>query len=189
MTIALLVPPALEPVTLVDVKAHMRIDTNAEDTLISDLIKVGREHVEHVTGQKLLSQTWRQYEPGLGLTREVCARVGPVQSINAVTIYAQDGTPRVLAGQEAWINRTRHQTRIAFAHTVVPAETINGVEIDLVVGMADTAIEVPGSLRHAILLLVAHWYEFRGAVPADQQPVSIPPGFEALVRPHCEVRL
>jgi len=189
MTIALLVPPALEPVAAADAKAHMRIDQSLEDALISDLIRVAREHVEFATGQKLISQVWRQYEPRLGPDREVCARVLPVQSISTVTIYSQDGTPRILTAQEAWIDRTRNQTRIGFAQTVLPAQAANGVEIDLTVGMADTGVEIPGALRHAILMLVAHWYEFRGAVPADQQPVSIPPGFETLIRPYCQVRL
>ena len=44
-------------------------------------------------------------------------------------------------------------------------------------------------LRSAILLLVAHWYEFRGAAMAGDQPVSIPVGFDRLVAPHRLARL
>ena len=65
----------------------------------------------------------------------------------------------------------------------------NGLEIDLVVGFGDLGVDVPDTLKRAILLLVAHWYEFRGAVPPSQQPVSLPPGFDKLVAHYRGVRL
>ncbi len=65
----------------------------------------------------------------------------------------------------------------------------NGLEIDLVVGFGDLGVDVPDTLKRAILLLVAHWYEFRGAVPPSQQPVSLPPGFDRLVAAYRGVRL
>ncbi|MGB7288470.1 MAG: head-tail connector protein, partial [Salaquimonas sp.] len=66
---------------------------------------------------------------------------------------------------------------------------INGVEIDLVVGFGNTGIDVPDSLRRALLLLVAHNYEFRGAVTIDQQPANEPQGFQTLIAPFRRVRL
>jgi len=48
---------------------------------------------------------------------------------------------------------------------------------------------VPDLLKRAILLLVAHWYEFRGAVSADQQPVSLPESYRQLIVGFREVRL
>jgi len=189
MTTALLTPPSQEPVTLEEAKAHLRVTHDSEDTLINDLIRVAREHVEVKTNQKLLPQEWRQYEPHLNADRDLCVRVGPIRSITSVTVYAMDGTARILAAQEAWIDRTRHQERIAFSQVLPLSDAVNGLEIDLIVGISDIPPELPGSLRHAILLLVAHWFEFRGAVPTDQQPVSLPPGFDTLIRPHCQVRL
>jgi len=42
---------------------------------------------------------------------------------------------------------------------------------------------VPDTLKRALQMLIAHWYEFRGAISPGDQPVSIPPGFEALIHP------
>jgi len=50
-------------------------------------------------------------------------------------------------------------------------------------------VDIPDTLKRAILLLVTHWYEFRGAISPQQQPVSIPPGFDALVAAHRSVKL
>jgi uncharacterized phiE125 gp8 family phage protein len=47
-------PPLAEPVTLADLKAHLRIDANDEDALSKDLIRVARAHLEAVTGTALI---------------------------------------------------------------------------------------------------------------------------------------
>jgi uncharacterized phiE125 gp8 family phage protein len=44
-------------------------------------------------------------------------------------------------------------------------------------------------LKRAILLLVAHWFEFRGVAGAADQPVGHPPGFDRLVSTWRRARL
>jgi len=43
---------------------------------------------------------------------------------------------------------------------------------------------VPAPLRQAVVMLVAHWFEHRGAVGFDQAGDVAPLGFEALVAPY-----
>jgi uncharacterized phiE125 gp8 family phage protein len=53
--------PAIEPVTLAEIKAHVREfdDITANDTQLLSLVKNGREWVEDLTGRALIDQTWR----------------------------------------------------------------------------------------------------------------------------------
>ena len=44
-------------------------------------------------------------------------------------------------------------------------------------------------LRRAILLLVAHWYEFRAEFGAGDQPVSYPAGYERMIAGYKARRL
>ncbi|MEL6946848.1 MAG: head-tail connector protein [Pseudomonadota bacterium] len=189
MTIAQTTPPALEPISLSEAKAFLRVDHTADDALIAALIKAAREFLETTISQSLMTQTWRQYESGLPQSREISAGVRPVQSLAAVTVFGADGTPRVLSEQEASILSPGHDARLRFHGTLAASDAMNGIEIDWVVGWGDTSVAVPAALRHAIQLLVVHWYEFRGAVAASQQPVSLPPGFDALVRPYRRVHV
>jgi len=48
---------------------------------------------------------------------------------------------------------------------------------------------VPDLLKRAILLLVAHWYEFRSGFGPDDQPASFPPGYERLIAGYRAGRL
>jgi uncharacterized phiE125 gp8 family phage protein len=59
MPTQLLRAPAAEPVTLAEAKAHMRVEINDDDALITGLLLAAREHVEDVTGRKLITQKWR----------------------------------------------------------------------------------------------------------------------------------
>lgn len=61
MTIAELTPPAGEPLTLAEVKAHLRLDGSAEDGLLSGLIAAARTHLERETGLALMTGSFRLY--------------------------------------------------------------------------------------------------------------------------------
>ena len=53
-------PPAAEPITLADAKAHLRVDYADDDALITALIAVTREQAESITGLALLTRTVSQ---------------------------------------------------------------------------------------------------------------------------------
>ena len=61
MTAALITPPALEPVSLADAKAHLRLDTDDDDQLVTAAIVAARVHVEALTRRLLIEQGWRVY--------------------------------------------------------------------------------------------------------------------------------
>ena len=189
MTIALITGPAVEPLSLAEVKAHLRVDHDHEDALITDTLNAARQYCEFASGHKFITQAWRQYETCLPADRLVCLSLQPVQSVSAVTVFDIDGNPTVLAAQDIELIRGANPSLLRLSNTIDTALGRNGIEIDLIVGMGDLGVDVPDTIKRAILLLVAHWYEFRGAVSPADQPVSIPPGFEALMSPFKGARL
>lgn len=67
-----------------------------------------------------------------------------------------------------------------------PGSTRNGIEIDVVAGYG-TPDDVPETLRHAVRLLAADWYERRGAAVGSEPPV--PEQVTRLIAPCRKVRL
>lgn len=59
MRLHLVSGPAVEPLTLAEAKTHRRVDGNAEDALITDMIIAARELFEEETGRQVNTATWR----------------------------------------------------------------------------------------------------------------------------------
>ena len=181
--------PALEPVTVVDARNWLRISHISEDATIADLISAARQDVEHQTGHSLISQQWRMTFDNWPDTDMIELPRGPVTGILAVTVYAANGTPTLMLTSDYLLDIRSNPARLLFEKRSAPGRRMNGVEIDFSAGFGPTGTSVPDTLNRAILMLVAHWYEFRGAFRASDQPVSYPDSYLPLMRPYRKVRL
>ncbi len=178
MTMTQIKSPAVEPVTLAEVRQFLRLGDNSEDALLEGLAKAARETLESQTGLALINQTFRLYVdkwPSLGVIK---LRKYPVRSVIAVTAYQVDGSPVTVADPDLHLEAASRPARLYIASRT---GITNSLEVDFIAGFGETGKDVPDALRHAILTLVAHWYEFRGVYGAAQQPVSYPPAFERAV--------
>lgn len=181
MTYILTTPPAAEPITLVDVKAHLRLDDDHEDALLSSLITTARDHLERETGLCLLSQIWRlciDAWPRAGILRIVKY---PVQAIQNVTVYDHAGARVEVSLEDHLLDGAARPARLWLREQPPPGQVMNGIEIAFLAGFGETAVEVPDGLKRAMLLHVAHMFAFRGVLPLESQPAGVPDGYERLI--------
>lgn len=186
MAVALLTGPAVEPVSLDDVKAHLRLDGDDDDGLLQAAITSARYHVEATTRRKLIEQGWRVYLDAWPRRWIVHLPVAPVMTVDAITIYDAAGEPQTVEPEDYEIDAASAPGRLVLSATApVPVgKAVNGIEIDVTAGYGPSSVDVPGPLRQAVLMLVTHWYEHRGAVGHDLAVLIAPLGFEALVAPY-----
>ena len=189
MTYLLVGEPAVEPVSLPDAKAHLRLDHAADDGLVESLIIAARTHVERETGIAAIEQTWRLYLDDWPADRCVRLRRHPVRRIESATIFDAEGDPHAIPGEWISLDTVSRPARLHVSDAAPPGARMNGIEIEFVAGLAETPNEVPDGIKRAVLMLVAQWYEFRGAFTAKDQPVAVPSGFERLIAPWREHRV
>lgn len=183
MTAALITGPALEPVSLADVKAHLKVEDDADDALIAAAITASRLHVEASIRRVLIAQGWRVYRDDWPLDREVPLPVVPLISVDLVTVFDAAGDPVTVAAADYVVDTVSAPARLKLIQAApAPGEALNGIEIDLTAGYGASSVDVPAPLRQAILMLVAHWYEHRSAVgePGAVMPLAV----EALIAPY-----
>ena len=192
MTLVLSSGPAVEPVTLADAKAQLRVDGTADDTLIASLILTSRLHVEAGLGLALNTQGWSYFFDAWPPGTQVTLPLRPVQSVSAVRLYAEDeiglngrardlpARPRRAAPPPGAPRRGRGPT---------PSRAANGVEIAIVAGYGDDAADVPAPIRQAILLLIAHWYDHRSPFEVGAVAAPVPGMVSDLLAPYRAVRL
>ena len=186
MTAALITPPALEPVTLADAKAHLRLDSDDDDALLTAAIVAARVHVEALTRRLLIEQSWRVYLDQWPRKRIVTLSPAPLISVDTVTVYDANGDPTAVAEDDYEVDAIAVPGRLVLSGNapVTVGKAVNGIEIDVTAGYGPSSIEVPAPLRQATMMLVAHWYEHRGVVGHDMAGAIPPLGFDALIAPY-----
>lgn len=189
MTLFRTVEPALEPVTLAEAKAFLRVDHDSEDNLIASLIAAARQDVERTTGAALIDQTWRLSLDDWPQSGTVAVHRYPLRQVLGVTVYDANGDGVEIDPDDYVVDGNSSPPRIHFREAVASGQPMNGIEIDFTAGFGAAGPDVPDSLRRAILVLVAHWYEFRASVGPQDQPVSYPLGYDRLLASWKQRRL
>ncbi len=191
MPTQLIDPPAAEPVTLAQAKAHMRLDGAEEDEIVSRLIVAGRAHVERLTGLKLIEQRWAVWLDRWPEGAEVPLPIAPAVSVDAVNIYGEDDVAAELDPEAYFLDAQSRPPRLVRRAGWTwprPGRRANGIEIEVTAGFGPDADDVPAELRQAILMLAAHWFERRTGVE-DMAFQPVPRGVAALIGPFKGVRL
>jgi uncharacterized phiE125 gp8 family phage protein len=181
MPFILTTPPAAEPVSLAEAKAHLRVTHAEDDAYIGALIKTARQSVESETGLGLMPQGWSLFLDDWPCDGIVKIPLAPVLAVTEVKIYGADNMGVTLDPASYVEDRVSRPARLKMLSWVKPGRAVNGIEILLSIGFAT----VPEPLRQAVLLLVGHWHATRGDGPAEARPLMV----SHLIQPYREARL
>jgi len=183
-----------EPLTLSEVKAHLRISTGEteENTYLNALITAARREVENLTSRKLMPQTWKvcfddwpsgdsfeiPYAPlkqipstGLKYTSSTGGSTTFSSTAWAADIVSEPGR-LVLDYNDDWPTETLHNR--------------NPIEITFkcgygTVGGSSVHRLVPKDIKHAMLLLIGHWHENREHTVVGPSIAEMPFGVKAIL--------
>lgn len=185
------VAPTVEPLTLAEVKRHLRIDHTDDDVYINDyLIKAAREHVEDVTERQLITATWVLKLPDFPCEGEPLKLPRPpLLTVSSITYYVDSvsttwsstaysvlttETPGVVeeSTEDSWPDADKRRDAVTVTYTA---------------GYGAAASAVPLKIKQAMLLLVGNWYEHREAADlVVAKPIEF--GVDSLLKPY-QVRI
>jgi len=182
----LVTPPATLPVSRVEAKAQLRVDHSDEDTLIDRLIAAATAYLDARTGilgRCLITQTWEIVLDAFP-SGAIEIPLGLVQSVTSVAYVDTNGMPQTVSSSDYYVDTT------SLSAWVVPEITwpdtlraANVMTVRFVAGYGSAAAAVPEPIRHAILLLVGHWYEQRMPVSVGATASEMPIAVSALIAP------
>lgn len=189
MTLFRTVEPAAEPLTLAEVKAHLKIAHDSEDELLAGLVRAARQDLERSTGIALIDQSWRLALDNWPSQGCALVTIHPVREVLSVTAYGTGGEASLIDPADYQIDKLSRPARLHLERRPEPLRVFNGIEIDFSAGYGEAGTDVPDLLKRAILILVAHWYEFRAQFSPEDQPVSYPAAYERIVASYRSRRL
>lgn len=161
--------PAVEPVTLAEAKAHLRVDTSDDDTYIGTLITAAREWCEQYLDRTLVHTQWvMRFDkfPDSGIEPVELPRPPMVASGTAtavtVTFTTEPGATSTYSTAEYRVDRyaTPGTVLPIYGSTWTPhRQDDNAISVTWWAGYGATGASVPAAIRHAMLMLIAHWYD------------------------------
>lgn len=185
-----LTPPTVEPVSLSEAKAHLRVDGTDEDALISSCITAARTRLEHETRRAFIRQEWQA---------EITGSVSASEPVELPRPRLVAGTPFTLEYRDSageWQQSSDYRLRTAREPILLwitatpddiaaPLSDQDAVwRATYLAGYGDTAADVPGPLRSAVMLLTAHLFERREAVVSGMTITEVPKSIDWLLDPY-----
>ena len=179
--------PTTEPVSLAEAKAQCRVDITEDDGYIDQLIATARRMCEEWASPRLamIAQTWLYVADEFPASDTITLAVFPLQSVTSIKYTDTDGVTTTLASTDYLIDtysqpgRVRLKTNASWPS--VTLQELNGFVIEFVAGYGNTATAVPEHFRHAVKMLVEHWYESREPVASAGMMKEIPFAVNALM--------
>jgi len=181
MPLQLVIPPAGEPVTLLEAKQHLRVDVDDDDALIGSLIAAARQAAETITGRQLMTARWKLVldafpgatfaHAGTGATFSLPAHAVllakcPVQSVISIEYLDMNGTLQTMHAEDYVLDAACEPARLspAFGKSWPPTLPQIGaitVTFDAGYGLASA---VPEGIKSWIKLRVGSLYGHREEV-------------------------
>jgi len=182
--------PAVEPVSVAEAKAHLRVDTSDDDTYIGTLITAGREWCEQYLDRTLVNTQWvmrfDSFPPDgthdIELPRPPMATAGTTTAVSLTFTY-ENGTTATYSTASYRVDRnsTPGAVKTLYGQTWPPhLMDDNAVSVTWWAGYGAAGSSVPAAIRHAILMIVGILYEKRAAAESGSLN-EVPFGVKSLL--------
>ena len=182
----------LNPITLEEIKDHLQIERGetGSDEVLKGLRTASVEMAQNITGRKLMTQTWKVYFDDWPSGDYMELPFTPLSTAGIVSTgikFTNSTSGSTHLGSTAWsMDFVSEPPRVVLENNESwPTVTLhhnNPIEVEAVYGYAASS-DIPRSIKHAMLLMIGHWYENREdtIIGAGQVVHEIPSGSRALL--------
>lgn len=181
MALTLVTPPAAEPISVAELKAHSRITSSAEDSLLAIYISAARQKCEGILGRVIINQTWAQTldEFPSNYQGRIKLMMPKVSSITTLAYTDDAGAAQTLTGSDYTLVSDALPGYLYPTDDYWPAtdDVPNAVTITYVAGFGATSASVPDDIRAWCLLTAAFLYAQRESFDGTGRLADLPNRF------------
>ena len=195
MKTLLITPSTGNPITLEEIKDHLRIERG--ETRDDDMLKIYRtaavEMVENITNRKLMPQTWKLYLDDWPQNEYIEIPYSPLRDVATTNILYTNSTRgtttfNLTGTSSSWaLDTVSEPGRIVLDNNEDwPTDILyqrNPIEIRFDCGYSASS-NIPRSIKNAMLMIIAHFYEQREDTIVGQTIQEVPTASKALLAPY-----
>lgn len=147
--------------------AHLRLGTgfgeeDLQADVLTEFLRAAICAVEARTGKVILERRFTWSVAYWGDRAAQVLPAAPVHRILSLILVGRDGVQTPVAPEAYWLEKDRQRPRLRSAGSALPAIPAGAAaHIELEAGFAATWADVPPDLRQAVMMLAAHYYEYR----------------------------
>ena len=150
-------------------KAHLRMGSGfgtetVQEPVLASFLRAAIAAIEARTGKALISRLFTMTVQEWADPQAQALPVGPVRQIVSVTVVSRDAMETVIEPQRYWLVRDMQAPLLKPSGPMLPFIPPQGsVQVVFEAGLGESWGAVPADLQQAVLMLAAHYYEYRHA--------------------------
>lgn len=160
--------PAVEPLSVEEIKAHLRVIGDDENDVITPYALAARDMCELEARRAFITQTFALWLESWPCADRIELPRPPLQSVTSITYIDYAGVTRTMSSADYLVDTASEPGRIVLAFGASwPSATLRpglAITITYVAGYGAAGAQVPERYKHAIRLLTGHYYENREQV-------------------------
>ncbi len=174
-------------------KEHLRLgsgfsDDGFQDQVLESYLRAAAAAIEARTGKILIEREFSWTLTAWRDGRRQPLPVAPINAITSVMLVDMNGDETFADGDAWYLEPDSQRPCLKAVSNCLPNVPVNGtVRIGLLAGFGPEWGDLPADLAQAVMLLAAHYYEYRHDVSHGTAPM--PFGVSSLIERYRTVRL
>jgi len=173
-TYQVITPASTYPVSLTEAKSHLKVDTTADDTYITSIIKAATQLSEEYTNRFFIDTVIEQYASSFADLQTLFK--SKVSAVAYVKYYDSDNSLQTLSATvyDTQLNYEPSQIQLAENQSFPSITKRNDAVVARYTVGYGTASDVPEIIKQAILLTIGNFYQNRNSVVIGRIATELP---------------
>lgn len=176
-----------------ELKAHLRMgsgfaEDDVQDTVLASFLRAALAAIEARTGKAILTREFAWSVTQWRDSRAQVLPVAPVAAVLALSVQDAEGEVTVIDAATYRLMPDAQRPKLIGTGGTLPGIPQGGEALVVfAAGFGAVWADVPADLQQAVLMLAAHYYEYRNDVALGQG--CMPFGVTALIERHRQLRV